>query len=82
MTKLTAAKQVKAAGLKSLKWLAETAGVHPQQLDRWSKDRPKLFDLIICGALYKQGVSKQIIVSGKVYTLADMEAGYHEHDKI
>lgn len=58
---LTAAKKAKAAGLKSLKWLAETAGVHPQQLDRWSKSRPKLFDLIIFGALFSNADAETCI---------------------
>jgi DNA-binding transcriptional ArsR family regulator len=48
---LTASQKVKAAGLKSLSQLSEMTGVSLQTLTNWYKDKPKLFDVLIEGAL-------------------------------
>ncbi len=41
----------KAAGLKSLSELVKSTGVNEQTLIRWSRDKPKLFQLCIDGTL-------------------------------
>ena len=50
--------QVKAAGLKSLAQLVEYSCVSEQTLINWHKNRPKLFALIIQGAVKQQELNK------------------------
>lgn len=55
---MTASKQAKAAGLKSLAQLSEMCGVKPNgqpvvsptTLHNWHKNKPKLFALLVSGA--------------------------------
>ena len=48
---MKASEQVKAAGLKSLSELAEISRQSPQTLINWHKNKPKLFDLVLKGAV-------------------------------
>ena len=41
----------KAAGLKSLAELCEKTGVSKETLINWHKNKPKLFDIVIKGAI-------------------------------
>lgn len=44
----------KAAGLKSLAELSEISGESVQTLNNWHKNKPKLFDLVLRGAVVKR----------------------------
>jgi hypothetical protein len=44
----------KSAGLKSLAELAEISGESVQTLNNWHKHKPKLFDLVLRGAVVKR----------------------------
>ena len=46
--------QCKAAGLKSLAELVEATGTSEQTLINWHRDKPKLFDVVIAGAVAKK----------------------------
>lgn len=51
---MTPSQQCKQAGLKSLKELILLSEVSEQTLINWHKNKPVLFELLICGALYKK----------------------------
>lgn len=46
--------QVKSAGLKSLKELSDMTEQSPQTLMNWHSDKPKLFEIVILGAVEKK----------------------------
>lgn len=48
---MTAAKQCKQAGLKSLAELAEMVRKPPQTLRNWHRDAPELFAVVVAGAV-------------------------------
>lgn len=50
----TAAKDAKAAGLKSLAEVSEMTGIGRETLRIWHRDRPKLFDVILAGCVAKR----------------------------
>ena len=50
---MTASQQAKAAGLKGLSEVSEITGVSLQTLDNWSKNKPKLFEIVIKGCWLK-----------------------------
>ena len=52
--KVTPSQQCKAAGLKSLAELVEATGTSEQTLINWHRDKPKLFDVVIAGAVAKK----------------------------
>lgn len=43
--------KAKAAGMKSLAELAEISGESVQTLNNWHKNKPRLFDLVLKGAV-------------------------------
>lgn len=43
--------KAKAAGLKSLAELAEISGESVQTLNNWHKNKPRLFELVLKGAI-------------------------------
>lgn len=47
----TPSQQVKACGLKSLAQVSRATGVSPQRLDRWHKNEPLLFKIVLAGVL-------------------------------
>ena len=46
--------QCKAAGLKSLVALSEMSGESVQTLNNWYKNKPRLFELVLMGAVAKK----------------------------
>lgn len=48
---MTPSKQCKAAGLKSLAELVRISGVSEQTLINWSRNKPRLFEIVIAGSL-------------------------------
>ena len=50
---MTASKQAKEIGLKSLKQMAELTGVKERTLINWHKDRPLLFKVVLDGLSVK-----------------------------
>lgn len=44
----------KSAGLKSLAELSEFSGESVQTLNNWYKSKPRLFELVLKGALFEQ----------------------------
>ena len=46
---MTASQQAKAAGLPSLAAVVKISGVPQQTLDRWSKQKPQLFAVVLAG---------------------------------
>lgn len=46
---MTASKQAKEAGLKSLKEVSELTGQSLQTLDNWSKHKKELFKVVLLG---------------------------------
>ena len=46
--------KAKAAGLKSLAELAEISGESVQTLNNWHKNKPRLFELVLKGAVAEQ----------------------------
>ncbi|MBE0470595.1 MAG: hypothetical protein IBX55_13940 [Methyloprofundus sp.] len=46
---MTASKQAKAAGLKSLAVVVEITGVSYQTLNNWSKNKPELLAAVLAG---------------------------------
>ena len=44
----------KAAGLKSLAELVRATGVNEQTLIRWSREKPRLFQLVIDGTIHQR----------------------------
>lgn len=48
---MTASKQAKSAGLKSLAQLSEMTKISPQTLNNWAKHRPELFKILLAGAV-------------------------------
>jgi hypothetical protein len=48
---MSASKQVREAGLKSIAQVAELTGEDVTKLARWARDRPRLFKIIIGGCL-------------------------------
>ncbi len=51
---MTASKQAKSAGLKSLAQVEQITGVSPQTLINWSKNKPQLFRIVIAGCVAEQ----------------------------
>jgi len=47
----TAAKAVKAAGMKSLAEVSEITGIGRETLRVWNRDRPRLFGIILSGCI-------------------------------
>ncbi len=57
---MTPSQQCKAAGLKSLAELVKISEVSEQTLINWHRDKPKLFKLVLAGAvLEKNGLVQQ-----------------------
>lgn len=60
---MTPSEQCKSAGLRSLAELSRITGCSVQLLINWHRERPKLFDVVVAGAVapirieaaYKQG---------------------------
>lgn len=50
---MSASKQAKEAGLKSLSQVTELTDISQQTLDLWSKNRKKLFDVVLTGCKQK-----------------------------
>ena len=48
---VTASKQAKQAGLKSLAQVSELTGQHRNKLREWSVERPRLFRIILKGCV-------------------------------
>lgn len=48
---MTPSEQCKAAGLKSLAELVRISGVSEQTLINWHKNKPKLFAVVVAGAV-------------------------------
>ena len=48
---MKASEKAKTAGLKNLTELSEITGVSLQTLTNWSKNKPRLFDVVIRGAV-------------------------------
>jgi len=46
---MTPSQQAKSVGLKSLTQVSEMSGVSLQTLFNWSKDKPKLFNIVLIG---------------------------------
>lgn len=46
---MTASEQAKAAGLKSLKQVAELTGQSAQTLNNWAENKPQLFKIVLLG---------------------------------
>ena len=44
----------KATGLKGLGELSEITGVSHQTLSNWHKDKPKLFEIVLKGAVFEK----------------------------
>lgn len=59
---MSASKDAKAMGLKSLKIAIEMTGQSRQTLQNWHEDKPELFKVVIAGcvALQKQTEIKEI----------------------
>lgn len=51
--KMTASKQAKEAGLKSLLQVSQIVKKSPQTLDNWSKQSPELFEVVLLGCAQK-----------------------------
>lgn len=51
---MTASETAKAAGLASLKELAEMSKQSPQTLTNWHNNKPELFDLVVKGAAVRK----------------------------
>jgi len=49
---MSPAEQAKAKGLKSLSQVSEITGVSLQTLSNWAKDKPKLFEVVLIGAVH------------------------------
>ncbi len=50
---MTPSQQVKELGLESLAQVSRMTGVSPQTLDNWSKNKPKLFEIVLLGVTQK-----------------------------
>lgn len=48
---MTASKQAKAAGLKSLAQVSELTGVRAQTLINWHHNKPKLYAIVLAGCV-------------------------------
>ena len=48
---MTASRQAKAQGLKSLAQVSQMTGQDVEKLIRWAKDRPELFNIILQGCV-------------------------------
>ena len=48
---MTASRQAKAQGLKSLAQVSQMTGQDVEKLIRWAKDRPELFKIILLGCV-------------------------------
>jgi hypothetical protein len=55
---MTAAEQVKRAGLKSLKQVSKMTGKPTQTLNAWHKASPDLFEIIVLGCAMHIRISK------------------------
>ena len=56
--KMTASEAVKQAGLKSLAELSEISGVSFQTLNNWFNSKPRLFELVLKGAVLEQTMER------------------------
>tara|TARA_R110000772_G_scaffold99997_3_gene200052 strand:+ start:1048 stop:1215 length:168 start_codon:yes stop_codon:yes gene_type:complete len=50
---MTASKQAKELGLKSLTQVSELTGQSPQTLTNWFNYKPELYKIVLLGCLYK-----------------------------
>ena len=64
--------RAKQAGLDSLEELAEMTGQSVQTLNNWSKNKPKLFDVVLAGAVQIKRHDLQDLEV--IQTLADIES--------
>ena len=48
---MTASKQAKAEGLKSLSQVSEMTGQSLQTLSNWAKNKPELFKIVLLGCI-------------------------------
>ncbi|MBL1293054.1 MAG: hypothetical protein COB61_004195 [Thiotrichales bacterium] len=55
MSKITPSKQCKKAGLKSLAELVNATATSEQTLINWHKNKPKLFAVVVAGAVALRG---------------------------
>jgi hypothetical protein len=53
---MTASKQAKALGLKSLTQVSELTGQSLQTLTNWFNDKPELFEVVLLGCAAKLGL--------------------------
>jgi len=49
LKKMSPSKQAKSMGLKSLVQVTELTGVSKETLSNWSRDKPKLFRIVLIG---------------------------------
>jgi len=57
---MTASKQAKQAGLKSLSELSEITGTSPQTLINWYNNKPKLFAVVVAGSVAIKGDNNNV----------------------
>lgn len=50
---MTASKQAKTLGAKSLKQVSEVSGVPVRTLHDWYEDKPDLFETVVVGCVYQ-----------------------------
>ena len=63
---MTPSQQCKAAGLKSLAELVKISEVSEQTLINWHHDKPKLFKLVLAGAVLEMnGLVHNSVLNGK-----------------
>ena len=56
---MTTSQKAKAKGLTNLKQVVELTGVSPQTLDNWSKHKPELFEVVLCGCVAILGIDNE-----------------------
>ena len=61
---MSPSEQAKAMGLKSLKSVCEISGVQMGTLLNWSKNKPRLFNVVLHGCLVMQ-LSEEAVALGK-----------------
>lgn len=84
---MTPAKQAKSMGFKSLKQVRDLIGKHSsghpvvglQTLDRWSKNKPELFEVVLLGAKVKldKGVKMDYYICPDIEELSEEDAVGH-----
>ena len=63
---MTPSQQCKAAGLKSLAELVKISDVSEQTLINWHRDKPKLFKLVLAGAVLEMnGLVHNAVLTGR-----------------